>query len=73
MQMKAAAERRERRERLDSTRENFVETKRAVASSQKQESRYLQEVAYTGKALTEAEKRKKAEEEKKRYDFHRFT
>lgn len=67
VQRKAAQDREERRSKLSQTKSSVMETRRSIVESRKEESRYLQQMAHSGKAMTEAEKRRKAEDERKRY------
>lgn len=66
IQMKASAEREERRAKISETQKLVFESRKAVAQQGKEETKRVNEIANTTKALSEAEKRRKAEDEKRR-------
>ncbi len=66
IQAKAAAEREERRMKLSRSKKLINDHRKAAAELKKEESKKLVEIAQTGKVMTEFEKRKKADEERKR-------
>lgn len=66
---KAAHDREERRQKLTQTKTSVLETRRSLVESRKEESKELHRIATTGRAMTEAEKRRKAEEERRRYEL----
>lgn len=69
IQRKAAQEREQRRSKLNQTKTSVIETRRSVVESCREESRYYEQLASTGRAMTEAEKRRKAENEKRRLEI----
>lgn len=69
IQSKAAQEREQRRSKLNQTKTSVIETRRSVVESCREESRYYEQLASTGRAMTEAEKRRKAENEKRRLEI----
>lgn len=66
VQAKAAADREERRKKLQMTKQLVNESRKTAASQEKVESKRLAELAVENKKQAQIEKRSKAEEEKKR-------
>jgi hypothetical protein len=64
IQMKASTEREQRRQKISETKKFVYDNRRASYEQRKEESRHLHEIVYTGKVMTETEKRRKAEQEK---------
>lgn len=63
---KAIQEREERKAKLSINKKIIFETKKTVADQKKEEARKLSEMLHNGKAYSEYEKRRRAEEERKR-------
>lgn len=65
-QAKATAEREERQRKLFASKKSVNDSRKNIADQTKFESKQLEEVVHHGKAYLEYEKRKKAEDERKR-------
>ena len=63
---KATVEREERRQKLFASKKSNYDSRKSIASQTKFESKQIEEVVHHGKAYVEFEKRKKAEDERKR-------
>ncbi len=66
VQAKAAVEREERKKKLSESKKMIYDSRKAIADRRKEESKQINELAGSGRFLTEHDKRLKAEEERKR-------
>jgi ornithine cyclodeaminase/alanine dehydrogenase-like protein (mu-crystallin family) len=70
VQAKATQEREERKEKLSQSKRMVNETRKASAEQRKEESRKLAEYAENGKTYAEIEKKRIADQERRRFVKH---